>query len=158
MPPPSRSWMLAPRFEHEATPLHVDERVAFAEATVEPIYSAPTTSTARWSANHDLKEHRRRRVRPSQEAAEGRCRCTYRDARVAASCAGASPGYGCAATNLGSVETAGERRSLALMFCDLLGSTGIAAKLDAAEWRDVVGAYLDAVSAAVREIGGQVTK
>jgi class 3 adenylate cyclase len=29
------------------------------------------------------------------------------------------------------------------MFCDLVNSTGIAAKLDAEEWRDLVNAYLD---------------
>jgi len=44
------------------------------------------------------------------------------------------------------------------MFCDLVDSTGIAAKLDAEEWRDLVGAYLDAASAAVMEMGGKVTK
>jgi hypothetical protein len=35
----------------------------------------------------------------------------------------------------------------------LVDSTGISAKLDAEEWRDQVGAYLDAASAAVTEIG-----
>ena len=44
------------------------------------------------------------------------------------------------------------------MFCDLVGSTGISAKLDAEEWRDLVGAYLDAASAAVTEMGGHVAK
>src|SRR4249920_3537620 len=44
------------------------------------------------------------------------------------------------------------------MFCDLVDSTGIAARLDAEEWRDVVGAYLDAASAAVTEMGGKVAK
>jgi class 3 adenylate cyclase len=29
------------------------------------------------------------------------------------------------------------------MFCDLVDSTGIAARLDAEEWRDLVGAYVD---------------
>jgi class 3 adenylate cyclase len=42
------------------------------------------------------------------------------------------------------------------MFCDLVDSTGIVAKLDAEEWRDLVGAYLDAASAAVMEMGGIV--
>jgi class 3 adenylate cyclase len=37
-------------------------------------------------------------------------------------------------------------------------STGIAAKLDAEEWRDLVGAYIDAASAAVVEMGGKVAK
>jgi hypothetical protein len=40
------------------------------------------------------------------------------------------------------------------MFCDLIGSTAISAKLDAEEWRDLVGSYLDAASAAVMEMGG----
>jgi class 3 adenylate cyclase len=44
---------------------------------------------------------------------------------------------------------AGERRYLTVMFCDLVDSTGISAQLDAEEWRDLVGAYLDAASAAV---------
>src|SRR6516162_2175182 len=57
-----------------------------------------------------------------------------------------------------SAEVAGERRYLTVMFCDLVGSTGIAAQLDAEEWRDLVGAYLDAASAAVMEMGGHVTK
>src|SRR5262249_53260441 len=57
-----------------------------------------------------------------------------------------------------SAEGAGERRYLTVMFCDLVGSTGISAKLDAEEWRDLIGAYLDAASAAVTELGGHVAK
>ena len=53
---------------------------------------------------------------------------------------------------------AGERRYLTVMFCDLVGSTGISAQLDAEEWRDLVGAYLDAASAAVTEMNGHVAK
>ena len=56
------------------------------------------------------------------------------------------------------VEAAAERRHLTVMFCDLVGSTGISAQLDAEEWRDLVGAYLDAASAAVVEMGGHVAK
>src|SRR5215831_17576527 len=55
-------------------------------------------------------------------------------------------------------EAAGERRHVTVMFCDLVDSTGIAARLDAEEWRDLVGAYLDAASTAVREMGGKVAK
>jgi hypothetical protein len=36
-------------------------------------------------------------------------------------------------------ESAGERRHVTVMFCDLVDSTGIAAKLDPEEWRDLVG-------------------
>ncbi len=53
---------------------------------------------------------------------------------------------------------AGKRRYLTVMFCDLVGSTGISAQLDAEEWRDLVGGYLDAASAAVTEMGGHVAK
>src|SRR5580693_228530 len=55
-------------------------------------------------------------------------------------------------------EAVGERRHVTVMFCDLVDSTGIAAQLDAEEWRDLVGSYLVAASAAVIELGGQVTK
>src|SRR6201997_5460092 len=56
------------------------------------------------------------------------------------------------------VETVGERRYLTVMFCDLVDSTGIAARLDAEDWRDLVNAYLDGASAAVTELGGHVAK
>ena len=56
------------------------------------------------------------------------------------------------------IAAAGERRYLTVMFCDLVDSTGIAARLDAEEWRDLVNAYLDDASAAVMEMGGHVAK
>jgi class 3 adenylate cyclase len=62
------------------------------------------------------------------------------------------------ATASAAPEAAGERRYLTVMFCDLVDSTGISAQLDAEEWRDLVGAYLDAASAAVTEMGGHVAK
>jgi class 3 adenylate cyclase len=45
-----------------------------------------------------------------------------------------------------------------VLFCDLVGSTAISAQLDAEEWRDLVGAYLDSASAAVTEMGGHIAK
>ena len=57
-----------------------------------------------------------------------------------------------------AAEAIGERRYLTVMFCDLVGSTSISAQLDAEEWRDLVGAYLDAATAAVTEMGGHVAK
>jgi class 3 adenylate cyclase/predicted ATPase len=57
-----------------------------------------------------------------------------------------------------SIEATGERRYLTVMFCDLVDSTSISAGLDAEEWRDLVGAYLDAASAAVTKMGGHVAK
>src|SRR5689334_1142156 len=40
------------------------------------------------------------------------------------------------------VDAKGERRHVTMIFCDLADSTGIAARLDAEEWRDLVRAYL----------------
>ena len=57
-----------------------------------------------------------------------------------------------------SADASGERRYLTVMFCDLVGSTAISAQLDAEEWRDLIGSYLDAASAAVTEVGGHVAK
>src|ERR1700746_310742 len=55
-------------------------------------------------------------------------------------------------------EAGGERRYLTVMFCDLVGSAGISAQLDAEEWRDLVNAYLAAAAGAVTEMGGHVAK
>ena len=51
-----------------------------------------------------------------------------------------------------------ERRPITVMFCDLVGSTGLAAKLDPEDWRNLVNAYLDEASAAVTGLGGHVLK
>jgi len=55
-------------------------------------------------------------------------------------------------------EAVGERRHITVMFCDLVGSTGISAGLDAEDWRDLLRTYLDAASAAVTEMGGHVAR
>src|SRR5271154_3828221 len=57
-----------------------------------------------------------------------------------------------------ATQDSAERRHLTVMFCDLVGSTSISAKLDAEDWRDLVGGYLDAASAAVTRMGGHVAK
>jgi class 3 adenylate cyclase/predicted ATPase len=57
-----------------------------------------------------------------------------------------------------AAEVSGERRYITVMFCDLVGSTSIAAQLDAEEWRDLVCAYLDAACAAVTEMGGHIAR
>jgi class 3 adenylate cyclase/tetratricopeptide (TPR) repeat protein len=51
-----------------------------------------------------------------------------------------------------------ERRPITVLFCDLVGSTSLAAKLDAEDWRDLVGAYLDVAAEAVTRYGGHVAK
>ena len=57
-----------------------------------------------------------------------------------------------------AVELTAERRPIAIMFCDLVGSTALAARLDPEDWRNLVSAYLDAASAAVTGLGGHVLK
>ena len=51
-----------------------------------------------------------------------------------------------------------ERRPITVMFCDLVGSTSLAATLDAEDWRDLVGAYLDDAAKAIGQYGGHVPR
>jgi len=52
----------------------------------------------------------------------------------------------------------GERRHLTVLFCDLVGSTEIAAQLDPEEWRAIVADYHRAVGQAVERFGGYVAQ
>src|SRR5262249_3205834 len=52
----------------------------------------------------------------------------------------------------------GERRHLTVLFCDLVGSTEIAAQLDPEEWRDLVASYHRAAAEAIARFGGHVAK
>jgi len=45
-----------------------------------------------------------------------------------------------------------------VLFCDLVGSTAIAAQLDPEEWRETVGEYHRAAAAAITRFGGHVVK
>ena len=56
------------------------------------------------------------------------------------------------------LQASAERRPITVMFCDLVGSTSLAAKLDAEDWRNLVNAYLDEASGAVTGLGGHVLK
>jgi class 3 adenylate cyclase len=62
------------------------------------------------------------------------------------------------AAALKGAEQSAERRPITVMFCDLVGSTSLAAKLDPEDWRNLVNAYLDEASAAVTALGGHVLK
>jgi class 3 adenylate cyclase len=57
-----------------------------------------------------------------------------------------------------TAEVSAERRPITVMFCDLVGSTSLAAKLGAEDWRNLINAYLDEASAAVTGLGGHVLK
>jgi class 3 adenylate cyclase/tetratricopeptide (TPR) repeat protein len=52
----------------------------------------------------------------------------------------------------------GERRHLTVLFCDLVGSTEIAAQLDPEEWRETVAGYHRAAAEAITRFGGHVAK
>ena len=58
----------------------------------------------------------------------------------------------------GSIQLAAERRPIAVLFCDLVGSTSLAAELDAEDWRNLVNAYFDESAKAVNAFGGHVLK
>ncbi len=52
----------------------------------------------------------------------------------------------------------GERRHLTVLFCDLVGSTEIAARLDPEEWRETVAGYHRGAAEAIERFGGYVAK
>src|ERR1700733_4725509 len=51
-----------------------------------------------------------------------------------------------------------ERRPITVMFCDLVGSTSLAATLDAEDWRDLVKAYFNDAVKAISQYGGHVDR
>ena len=57
-----------------------------------------------------------------------------------------------------SSTDAAERRQLTVMFCDLVGSTAMSARLDPEDMREVIRAYQDACSGAVARYDGFVAK
>jgi class 3 adenylate cyclase len=52
-------------------------------------------------------------------------------------------------------DVAGERRHLTILFCDLVGSTAMAAQLDPEEWRATVAGYQGAAAAAITRFGAR---
>ena len=52
----------------------------------------------------------------------------------------------------------GERRHLTVLFCDLVGSTEISARLDPEEWREIVAVYHRAAAQAIKLFGGHVAQ
>ncbi|MBI3387638.1 MAG: AAA family ATPase, partial [Deltaproteobacteria bacterium] len=54
--------------------------------------------------------------------------------------------------------SSGERRQLTVLFCDLVGSTEIAAQLDPEDWHRISKEYQQVAAAAVTRFGGHVDK
>jgi class 3 adenylate cyclase len=59
---------------------------------------------------------------------------------------------------VGPSPDAAERRQITVMFCDLVGSTAMSARLDPEDTREVIRAYQDACSGAVARYDGFVAK
>jgi class 3 adenylate cyclase/tetratricopeptide (TPR) repeat protein len=76
--------------------------------------------------------------------------------KAIASLASSEPAKPAAEATPSSSKDLAERRPITVLFCDLVGSTSIAAELDAEDWRNLVGSYLDEASAAVTRLGGHV--
>ena len=57
-----------------------------------------------------------------------------------------------------STTDAAERRQLTVMFCDLVGSTALSARLYPEDMREIIRAYQDACSGAVARYDGFVAK
>ena len=57
-----------------------------------------------------------------------------------------------------AVSAGGERRHLTVLFCDVVGSTEIAAQLDPEEWRELVASYHRAAAEAITRYSGHVAK
>src|SRR5262249_36792076 len=52
----------------------------------------------------------------------------------------------------------GERRQITVVFCDLVGSTELSARLDPEEWRDLVRAYQEATATVVERHDGYIAQ
>jgi class 3 adenylate cyclase len=57
-----------------------------------------------------------------------------------------------------SSEQTAERRQLTVMFCDLVGSTALSARLDPEDMREIVGAYHRCCADLITKAGGFVAK
>jgi class 3 adenylate cyclase len=57
-----------------------------------------------------------------------------------------------------STKDAAERRQLTVMFCDLVGSTALSARLDPEDMREIIGAYHRCCAAQITKAGGFVAQ
>ena len=80
--------------------------------------------------------------------------------KAVAALAGPPPAPAAASTPVppASPQDAAERRQLTVMFCDLVGSTALSARLDPEDMRQVIHAYQDACSGVLGRYDGFVAK
>src|SRR5689334_13656009 len=67
-------------------------------------------------------------------------------------------GQAAAADTASVTASAGERRHITVLFCDLVGSTALAARLDPEEWREIIADYHRAAAQAIERFGGHVAQ
>jgi class 3 adenylate cyclase len=58
----------------------------------------------------------------------------------------------------GSLETTAERRPLSVMFCDLIGSTALSARLDPEDLRQVIRTYQACVATTIQQFDGFIAR
>src|SRR6267378_2321691 len=81
------------------------------------------------------------------------------EARFCSQCAASLDDAAPIRTKAEAVESpTGERRHLTVLFCDLVGSTGIATRLDPEQWRETVAGYHHAAAEAITRFDGHVAK
>src|SRR5713101_2955581 len=61
-------------------------------------------------------------------------------------------------TSSGARRTEGERRQLTVMFCDLVGSTALSARLDPEEWGEMVRAYQETCATVITHYDGHIAQ
>src|SRR6202162_4528592 len=81
-----------------------------------------------------------------------------REARFCGECATPLDRATMRAEHEASAGPTGERRHLTVLFCDLVGSTAIAARLDPEEWRETVAGYHRVAAEAITRFDGHVAK
>jgi class 3 adenylate cyclase len=72
--------------------------------------------------------------------------------------AGAVPVSPQPALHAAKPQDTAERRQVTVMFCDLVGSTALSARMDPEDLREIISAYQKCVAATVRRFGGFVAK
>jgi class 3 adenylate cyclase len=70
----------------------------------------------------------------------------------------AQPAVSATSTPISPPTSDAERRQLTVMFCDLVGSTALSARLDPEDFREVIGAYHRCCADLITEAGGFVAK
>lgn len=82
--------------------------------------------------------------------------CQAENSEQATSCAQCGAPLSARAADLGTASFYGERRQLTALFCDIVGSTELAASLDPEEYHEIVRAFAQCCSGVVDRFGGHV--